>query len=239
MAATETDRNKPLWGMVIDLDKCTACGACITACKQENNIPQCDPEQAYMGRAISWMDMVVEVEGKFPHPRVKYLPRPCMHCDQPPCTKVCPVGATYRTEEGLVAQIYPRCIGCRFCMAACPYTVKYFNWYKPQWPAGLDKGHNPDVSVRPHGVVEKCTFCVHRIQKARERARAENRPLTEEDVIPACAESCPSQAIYFGDLHDTAYRVAKLYGSERAYTLEHHLGTHPKVYYLAEVKQHV
>ena len=228
----------PLWGMVIDLDKCIGCGACITACKQENNIPQCSPEEAARGRAISWMDMVVETEGEFPQTRVKYFPRPCMHCDKPPCVKVCPVRATYRNEEGIIAQIYLRCIGCRYCMAACPYTVKYFNWYKPQWPTDMEKANNPDVSVRAHGVVEKCTFCIHRIQKGKDQARAEDRLLREEDVIPACAETCPTHAIYFGDLHETDFQVARLSRSERAFTLHDDLGTEPKVYYLAEEKHH-
>ncbi|MEE8398146.1 MAG: 4Fe-4S dicluster domain-containing protein [Desulfobacterales bacterium] len=227
------------WGMVIDLDKCTGCGACITACKQENNIPQCGPEEADRGRVISWMDLVVEEEGEFPDVRVKFLPRPCMHCDKAPCAKVCPVRATYRTDEGLVTQIYARCIGCRFCMAACPYTVKYFNWTRPQWPSGMEKNLNPDVTIRSHGVVEKCTFCVHRIQKGKERARAENRALREEDVIPACAEICPVNAVYFGDLHDADYQVARLSKSERAFTLHGDLGTVPKVYYLAEEERYV
>ena len=229
----------PLWGMVIDLDKCTSCGGCIAACKEENNVPQQIPEEAARGRAISWMDLLVEEEGEFPEVRVRYIPRPCMHCDKPPCTKVCPVRATYRTEEGIVAQIYLRCIGCRFCMAACPYTVKYFNWYRPGWPEGMEKGHNPDVSVRPHGVVEKCTFCIQRIQKGKERAKAEGRALREEDVIPACAESCPAKAIYFGDLHDRSFRVAQLFKSKRAFTLQEDLGVEPKVYYLAEEERHV
>ncbi|RMD88331.1 MAG: 4Fe-4S dicluster domain-containing protein [Calditrichaeota bacterium] len=229
----------PRWGMVIDLDKCTACGACITACKEENNIPQVKPEEAAKGRAISWMDMVIEIEGKFPEVKVRYLPRPCMHCDKPPCTKVCPVHATYRSEEGIIAQIYPRCIGCRYCMAACPYTVKYFNWYEPQWPEGMEKAHNPDVSLRPAGVVEKCTFCSHRIQKAKEQARAEGRDLRDEDVVPACAESCPAKAIYFGDLDNPNSMVAKLAKSERAFRLQEELGTEPKVYYLSEVEGYV
>jgi menaquinone reductase, iron-sulfur cluster-binding subunit len=228
-----------LWGMVIDLDKCTGCGACITACKEENNIPQQNPGEMAYRRAISWMDMVSEVEGEFPNVRVKFFPRPCMQCDRPPCTKVCPVHATYRTEEGLVAQIYPRCIGCRFCMAACPYTVKYFNWSKPQWSGDMEKACNPDVSIRSAGVVEKCTFCVHRIQKGKERAKAEGRELREEDVIPACAETCPAKAIYFGDLNDPNFKVAKLSKSERAFTLLEDLGTEPKVYYLAEEERHV
>lgn len=228
-----------LWGMVIDLDKCTECGACIAACKEENNIPQQRPGEMDNGRAISWMDIISEVEGEYPNVRVKFFPRPCMQCDRPPCTKVCPVHATYRTEEGIVAQIYPRCIGCRFCMAACPYTVKYFNWSKPEWPGDMEKACNPDVSIRSAGVVEKCTFCVHRIQKGKEQAKIEGRELREEDVIPACAESCPANAIYFGDLNNPNFKVAKMSKSKRAFTLLEDLGTEPKVFYLAEEERHV
>jgi len=229
----------PRWGMVIDLDKCTGCGACVTACKQENNIPQVSPEQAEEGRAMSWMDIVVEVEGEFPDVKVKYMPRPCMHCDKPPCTKVCPVHATYLSEDGVVAQIYPRCIGCRYCMAACPYTVKYFNWYEPEWPEGMEKAHNPDVSLRPSGVVEKCTFCSHRIQKGSEQAATEGRDLLDSDVVPACGESCPADAIYFGDFDNPNSLVAELAKNERAFRLQEDLGTEPKVYYLSEEERHV
>lgn len=229
----------PSWAMVIDLDKCTGCGACITACKEENNIPQVPPEEAFKGRTISWMDIVTEITGDYPDVRVKYIPRPCMHCDNPPCTKVCPVHATYKSESGIIAQIYPRCIGCRYCMAACPYTVKYFNWFEPQWPESMKNVHNPDVSLRPVGVVEKCTFCSHRIQRAKEQAKAENRVLTDLDVIPACAESCPGKAIYFGDLENSNSEVSKLSKSERVFRLLEELGTEPRVYYLSEEEKYV
>jgi len=225
--------------MVIDLDKCTACGACIAACKVENNVPEVSPEEAARGRALAWMDMVVEIEGEYPKVRAKYIPRPCMHCDNPPCTKVCPVHATYKGDEGIIGQIYPRCIGCRYCMSACPYTVKYFNWHAPQWPDGMEKIHNPDVSRRPAGVVEKCTFCHHRLQRAREQAEAEGRALLDGDYLPACAEACPAKAIYFGDLDDPNSRVNKLSKSERAFRLLEDLGTEPKVYYLAEAERYV
>ena len=221
------------WGMVIDLDLCTGCGACEVACKSENNIATVPVDQAEMGRAISWMKVQSLVEGEFPDTDVLFTPRPCMHCDNPPCIKVCPVGATYINDEGIVGQIYPRCIGCRYCANACPYTAKYFNWYGPQWSPSERRHLNPDVSTRPKGVIEKCTFCHHRLQKARENARAEGRDLREEDYQPACVEICPTGAITFGDLDDHTHRVSELKEDPRAMRLMEDLGTRPKVYYLA------
>ncbi|HWO89447.1 MAG TPA: 4Fe-4S dicluster domain-containing protein [Gemmatimonadales bacterium] len=223
----------PRWGMVIDLDRCTGCGACEIACKSENNIPSTPHDQAVMGRAISWMKVLAEVEGEWPDCRVRFAPRPCMHCDNPPCVKVCPVAATYINPEGLVGQIYARCIGCRYCANACPYTVKYFNWYAPQWEESERAHLNPDVSVRPKGVIEKCTFCHHRLQLARETAAAEGRELRESDYQPACAEVCPSGAIIFGDLDNPLHRVFAARHDPRATRLMEDLGTEPKVYYLA------
>jgi molybdopterin-containing oxidoreductase family iron-sulfur binding subunit len=220
--------------MVIDLDKCTGCQACVVACKAENNIPFSTPEQAALGRTISWMEVMMMIEGEYPHVKMRFVPRPCMQCDNPPCTKVCPVYATYKNEEGLVAQVYPRCIGCRYCTTACPYTVKYFNWYEPSWPAEMKQCLNPDVSTRPKGVVEKCTFCHHRLQKAKERATAEKRGLREGDYVPACVQTCPADAMYFGDLDDSNSTVAQLAKSSRAFRLLEDLGTEPKVIYLTE-----
>jgi len=222
----------PRWGMVIDLDKCTGCRACETACAMENNVPTASDDQLAEGRGITWMKVLIQVSGEFPQTKITHIPRPCMQCDNPPCTKVCPVKATYMAEDGIVGQIYARCIGCRYCANACPYSVKYFNYYEPHWPEGMRRQLNRDVSVRLKGVVEKCTFCHHRLQKARESARAENRNLAEADYQPACSEICPSKAIVFGDLQNPSHRVYELSRTPRASRLMEDLGTEPKVFYL-------
>jgi len=222
------------WAMVIDLDRCTACQACVVACQVENNVPPTGVGEAEKGRAISWLRVVpfVDEEAHGTRPPLRLTPLPCQHCDNPPCTKVCPVQATSIDDEGLVAQIYPRCIGCRYCANACPYTVKYFNWYPPEWPASELLHLNPDVSVRPKGVIEKCTFCHHRLQRAREQTRVEQRELREEDYQPACADVCPTRAIMFGDLDNPTHEVAELKENARAMRIMEDLGTQPKVYYL-------
>lgn len=229
----------PLWGMVIDLDKCTMCGTCIASCHIENNVQIVGPEEAKKNHAIFWMHAInfsESAEGGDRPLKIKIIPRPCMNCQVPYCVFVCPVRATMKGEGGIIGQIYPRCIGCRYCTIACPYTVKYFNWYKPKWEEGFKNGLNPDVSLRPKGVVEKCTFCVHRYQKANEKASAEGRKLVDGDYWPACAESCPTEAIYFGDLEDRDSKVYKLSHSPRAFRLMNDLGTEPTVYYLSEVE---
>ncbi len=225
----------PRWGMVIDLDKCTGCGACVAACKTENNVPVTTPQLSRESRSMFWMELVKFVEGEeYPNIRIRYIPRPCFHCDNPPCTRVCPVRATYRADEGFIAQIYARCIGCRYCMAACPYTVKVFNWYEPIWSDERQRCVNPDVSMRRKGVVEKCTFCYHRLQVAKDQVRAENRVLKEDDYQVACQNACPADAIYFGDLDDSSTAVHKLSHSPRARRLMDDLGTEPKVFYLSQ-----
>jgi len=224
------------WGMVIDLDKCTACQACVVACQVENNVPVVDEREYRRMRAISWMRIISETEGEYPKVRTRFIPRPCMQCDNPPCTRVCPVHATYLNPEGIVAQVYARCIGCRFCIAGCPYTVKYFNWfaYHDLQPELARTGVNPDVSTRPKGVVEKCTFCHHRLLKARDRAATEKRDLRPGEYVPACVETCPAKAMVFGDLERPESEVARLSRHPRAFRLLEELGTQPKVYYLAE-----
>lgn len=240
----------PHWSMVIDLDKCVACQACSIACRFENNTPVVKPDEALKGRAIRWNDVFpfpanpTEDTGEYPNVITRYLPRPCMQCENPPCIKVCPVQATFIDEAGIVRQNYARCIGCRFCTVACPYGVRYFNWHAPQWEASLSEYLNPDriegdgvlegPAVRPKGVVEKCTFCIHRLHKSQARARAEGRDEGSAGYVPACVQTCTGKARYFGDLDDPNSTVSLLATSPRAFRLMEDLGTHPKVIYLKE-----
>jgi molybdopterin-containing oxidoreductase family iron-sulfur binding subunit len=235
--------------MVIDLDRCTGCQSCSVACRTENNVPACGDQNAWKGRAIFWNKVIAyQVDEKgVRHPagapyeerrgvvgRVHFLPLPCMHCERSPCTKLCPVRATMRSADGIVTQVPSRCIGCRLCQAACAYSRRYFNWQRPEYRGDLKQAVNPDVAVRTLGVIEKCTFCVHRLQKAREQARAEEREVLESDYVPACVESCPAKARVFGDLDNPTHRAAKLATSARAFRLLPELGTDPKVIYLKE-----
>ena len=222
----------PKWAMVIDLDKCTGCGDCMSACKLENNIAIVSPEEANEGRVMFWMDMITIYEGEYPNIKVKRFPKPCFHCDNPPCTPVCPVNATYKNDEGLIGQIYHRCIGCRYCMVACPYTAKVFNWLEPEWPDEFRSCFNPDVSLRMMGVVEKCSFCAHRLLKVKEDADSDEREILDNEYVPACSESCPANAIDFGDLENKESRVYNLSRSSRAFREMEDLGTEPKVIYL-------
>ncbi len=238
------------WSMVIDLDKCVACQGCSIACRFENNTPAVNPVEAVKGRAVRWNDVFpmpinpTEETGEFPNVKTRYITRPCMHCENPPCVKVCPVQATYKDEEGLVRQNYARCIGCRFCTVACPYAVRYFNWYEPEWEESIGEHLNPDriegdgdlegPAIRPQGVVEKCTFCIHRLRKARARAEAEGRDFRADEYVPACVETCTGKARFFGDLDDPNSTVSLLAKSSRAFRLLEEVGTHPKVVYLRE-----
>jgi len=220
------------WGMAIDTDRCTGCGACAVACHAENNIQTVGEEEAAKGRAMHWMRIERYYEGVFPDVKVRFMPVLCQHCAHAPCEPVCPVYATYRTPEGLNAMVYSRCIGTRYCANNCPYTVRYFNWFSPEFPAPLERQLNPDVSVRPAGVMEKCTFCVQRIQDVQDVAQTEDRPVRDGEIRTACAQSCPAQAITFGDLEDPASLVAQLARTERATHLLEDLSTEPSVIYL-------
>ncbi len=237
----------PKWSMVIDLDKCVACQGCSLACRFENNTPVVSPDEAALGRSMLWNDVFPlrsEEESAIASGQAKFLTRPCMHCEDPPCVKVCPVEATYQDEEGIIRQNYTRCIGCRLCTVACPYGVRYFNWYEPTWEESLERHLTPDhvegravlegPAIRPKGVVEKCTFCVHRLFKERDRAAAEGRDFRSEDYIPACVQTCTGKARYFGDLDNPNSTVSQLAHSRRAFRLLEEAGTHPIVIYLHE-----
>ena len=216
------------WGMAIDLDRCTGCQACVAACHAENNLPVSNPEQAAKGRAVHWIRVDRYYEGEFPNVRVKHRPVLCQQCDEAPCEPVCPVYATYKNPEGLNVQVYNRCVGTRYCANNCPYSVRFFNWFDPEWPEPLQLQHNPDVSIREAGVMEKCTFCIQRIKRSEEDGTS--------GVQPACVQSCPAEAMVFGDLNDPESKVSQLAESGRATQFLEELGTKPKVFYLERAK---
>jgi len=224
------------WGMVIDLQSCIGCKACEAACYAENNVPVVGRKNVAEGREMSWLKVVPYQDEK---QQVNYLPTPCQHCDSAPCEPVCPVFASVHTEEGLNAQIYNRCIGTRYCSNNCPYKVRRFNWsnIKHEFPENLQL--NPEVTVRSRGVMEKCTFCVQRIKNKEHQAIVENRELRDGDVVPACAQTCPANAIVFGDLMDENSKVRKLMGDGRRYQLLRELNTKPAVIYLKKIDQKI
>ena len=219
--------------MAVDLDRCTGYEACVTACRAENNIPTVGAAQAASGRAMHWIRVERYWEGEFPDVRLKFRPVLCQQCDAAPCEPVCPTYASHHTEEGLNAQVYNRCIGTRYCANACPYNVRFFNFFNPAWDKPLHLQLNPDVSVREVGVMEKCTFCVQRISAAEIQAKADSKPLADGDLKPACVQSCPATALVFGDLNDPESAVSRLSRSSRGSKLLDDLGTQPKITYLA------
>jgi Fe-S-cluster-containing dehydrogenase component len=226
------------WGMAIDLDRCNGCEACVVACHAENNISTVGEDQAALSRAKHWIRVERYFEGEFPDVRVKFMPVLCQQCDAAPCEAVCPTYASYHTSEGLNGQVYNRCIGTRYCANACPYGVRYFNFFNPVWDKPLQLQLNPDVSVREVGVMEKCTFCLQRIKAREVQAAAEKRELKDGEVQPACVQSCPTRAMVFGDLGDPESEVSRLASSSRATKLLSELGTRPKVNYLSQDSWH-
>ena len=229
------------WAMAIDLASCTGCSACVVACYAENNIPTVGPEMIKRGREMAWIRIERYEEKVAPGQHdVRHLPMMCQHCGDAPCETVCPVYATYHNPEGLNAQIYNRCVGTRYCSNNCPYKVRAFNWFDysaPEkatfaFPEPLNWQLNPDVTVRSKGVMEKCTMCVQRILEGKGNARDENRPLRDGEIQTACAQSCPTQAIVFGDLMDPESRVSKSSHGERRYWALNELNTKPGVTYL-------
>lgn len=223
------------WGMVIDLDRCTGCEACVVACHAENNIATVGEDGAARGRTMHWIQVERYWEGEFPDARLKYQPVLCQQCGDAPCESVCPVYATYHNPEGLNAQVYNRCIGTRYCANACPYNARVFNFFNPVWDKPLDLQLNPDVSVRSVGIMEKCTFCIQRVKKAEIRAQESKQPIKDGEVKPACVQSCPANAMVFGDLEDPKSKVAQLARSNRATRLLEEVGARPNVIYLRSV----
>jgi molybdopterin-containing oxidoreductase family iron-sulfur binding subunit len=259
-AAEDADPKSPYrWGMVIDLASCTGCSACVTACYAENNVPVVGEANCANRREMSW----IRIERYYEHlvegnghggghdggsaaqhgaaaavagdGHTVHVPMLCQHCGNAPCEPVCPVYATYHNAEGLNVQVYNRCVGTRYCSNNCPYKVRRFEWFDYEYPFPLNLQLNPDVTVREKGVMEKCTFCVQRIQAAKYEAKAEGRPVADGEVVPACAQTCPTDAIVFGNLRDPNSRVSRLARSGRSYHVLEELNTRPAITYLEEV----
>ncbi len=233
MNETVHDENVGKWTMVIDLDQCTGCQACVTACSMENNVAFVGEADAAYGRGMHWIRVVREWNGEMPDLTADFRPVMCQQCGEAPCEPVCPVFASTKSvPEQINLQVYNRCIGTRYCGNNCPYIARTFNWFDYERPEPLNFQLNPDVTVRSRGVMEKCTFCVQRIRRGEEDANAEGRPVHDGDVTPACAQACPAQAITFGDITDPESRVAKLARSARAERFLEEVGTEPRVIYL-------
>jgi Fe-S-cluster-containing dehydrogenase component len=224
------------WAMVVDLDRCIGCTACVAACYAENNVGVVGEQHFIEGREMSWL-RIERYQDQHRPDRLIFLPMLCQHCDDAPCESVCPVFAPHHSKEGINNQIYNRCIGTRFCAQNCPYKVRRFNWFDWQWPEPLNMQLNPTVTVRSKGVMEKCSFCIQRIKHVHDTAKNEKRAIRDGEVIPACVQTCPTDALIFGNLMDPQSTVRRLIDDPRVYQALGYLNTKPAVFYLKKVTQ--